>query len=40
MSVESTRALMMQYWEHTDLNILDEHAIFTVMGTGQQVSTD
>ena len=24
MSVESTRAVMMQYWEHDDLSILDE----------------
>ena len=37
MSVESTREVMMQYWEHDDMNILDEHAIFTVMGTGQEV---
>jgi predicted ester cyclase len=37
MSVESTREVMMQYWEHDDMNILDEHAIFTMMGTGQEV---
>ena len=37
MSIESTREVMMQYWEHDDMNILDEHAIFTVMGTGQEV---
>jgi hypothetical protein len=36
MSVESTREVMMQYWEHDDLCILDEDAIFTVMGTGQE----
>ena len=36
MSVESTRAVMMQYWEQDDMSILDEHAIFTVMGTGQE----
>ena len=36
MSVESTREVMMQYWEHEDLSILDEHALFTVMGTGQE----
>ena len=37
MSVESTREVMMQYWEQDDMNILDEHAIFTMMGTGQEV---
>jgi predicted ester cyclase len=36
MSVESTREVMMQYLEQDDQSILDEHAIFTVMGTGQQ----
>ena len=36
MSVESTREVMMQYWEQDDMSILDEHAIFTVMGTGQE----
>lgn len=36
MSVESIRAVMMQYWEQDDMSILDEHAIFTVMGTGQE----
>jgi hypothetical protein len=36
MSIESTREVMMQFWEQNDLSILDEHAIFTVMGTGQE----
>jgi hypothetical protein len=36
MSVESTREVMMQYWEQDDMSILDEHAIFTVMGIGQE----
>ena len=36
MSVESTREVMMQYWEQDDMNILDEHAIFTMMGTSQE----
>jgi hypothetical protein len=36
MSVASTRAVMMQYWENDDMSILDDHAIFTVMGTGQE----
>ena len=36
MSVESTREVMMQYWEQDDMSILDEHSIFTVMGTGQE----
>ena len=36
MSVESTREVMMQYLEQDDMSILDEHVIFTVMGTGQE----
>ena len=36
MSVERTREVMMQYWEQNDLSILDEDAIFTVMGNGQE----
>ena len=36
MSVERTRAVMMQYWEAHDVSKLDENAVFTVMATGQQ----
>ncbi len=36
MSMESTREVMMQYWEFCDLSKLDENAVFTVMGTGYE----
>lgn len=36
MSTESTREVMMQYWEFHDLSKLDENAVFTVMGTGYE----
>ncbi len=35
MSVESTRAVMMRYLEAHDERMLDQHAVFTIMGTGE-----
>lgn len=35
MSVESTRAVMMRYLEAHDESMLDQHAVFTIMGTGK-----
>ncbi len=34
MSVESTREVMMRYLEAHDEHMLDQHAVFTIMGTG------
>jgi predicted ester cyclase len=36
MTAERTRQVLMQYWEAHDVSKLDEKAVFTVMGTGQQ----
>jgi hypothetical protein len=35
MSVERTRQLMMRYLEAHDERMLDPHAVFTIMGTGE-----
>jgi hypothetical protein len=35
MSVESTRQAMMRYLEAHDESMLDQHAVFTIMGTGE-----
>ena len=35
MSVERTREVMMQYWNEDDFSKIDEHAVYTLIGTGQ-----
>ena len=35
MSVESTREVMMRYLEAHDESMLDQHAVFTIMATGE-----
>lgn len=36
MSVESTRAAMVAYWERDDLGVVAEDAVYTLMSTGEQ----
>src|SRR2546422_11762391 len=37
MSVESTREVMERYWdeEHSDMSMMREDTVFTILGTGQ-----
>ena len=36
MSVESTRATMLAYWEEDDIGMVAEDAVYTLMSTGEQ----
>ena len=36
MSVESTRATMMAYWQQDDLSVLADDVTYTNMGTGEE----
>ena len=36
MSVERTREVMMQYWHADDFSKIDENAVYTLIGTGQE----